>query len=230
MEIDIDINNLILEKIEKYGISIYQDPKYFKFSIDAFCLANFSKSFIKKEARYLDLCSGTGIVGILVSKSPFVNNPTFVEINPYFVAINKLNLQINKIQGRVVCEDIEDLSSLYPRDSFDAISINPPFMKAGHGLQTVNSYKDLAKIEGKEDFLDILFNEAFYLLKDKGELFMVHRVERLVDILEASRKHKMEAKTMQFIRNKNSRKASLVLIRFVKNGRRFLDNLDDYII
>lgn len=227
---EIDISKLTLEEIDKYGISIYQDPKYFKFSIDAFCLANFSKSFIKKETRYLDLCSGTGIVGILISQSSFVNNPTFVEINPYFVEINKLNLQINGIKGRVVCEDINELTSLYPRGCFDAISINPPFMKAGHGLQTVNSYKDIAKIEGREDFLDILFNEAFYLLRDKGELYMVHRVERLVDIFEASRRHKMEAKTMQFIRNKNSRKASIILLRFVKNGRRFLDNLDDFII
>ena len=227
---EIDISKLTLEEIDKYGISIYQDPKYFKFSIDAFCLADFAKRYIKKESRYMDLCSGTGIVGILISQSPFIDRASFVEINPYFVAINKINLQINRIEGDVVCRDIRDLSAHYPREYFDAISINPPYMKEGHGLKTINFHKDLAKIEGSEDFLAILFNVAFYLLRDKGELYMVHRVERLVDIFEASRKHKMEAKTMQFIRNKKSKKASLVLLRFVKNGGRFLDNLDDYVI
>ncbi len=225
-----DKTNLVLEKIEKYGIEIYQNPKLFKFGVDAICLAEFSKNFAKNKNTYIDMCSGTGIVGILLTRMLEIKNPIFVELNPYFADLNKLNLDHNALGGMVINCDIRDLSCEITRESIDFISINPPYMKPNHGLKTRDEFIDLAKIEGHEDFLEDFFKLAFYLLKDKGQVFMVHRVERLVDIFSIARMYKMEPKTIQYIRNKGASRASLVLIRFVKNGGRFLENLDDYII
>lgn len=225
-----DIKDLKLEIIEAYGIKVYQDPKYFKFGVDAFCLANFTREFIKKKYDYIDLCSGTGIVGILTSKMLSIPNPIFVEINPYFVKINEKNLEMNDIEGKVYNEDLARLGEHCPRESIDFMTINPPYMLPNRGLKTRDTNIDLAKIERDDAFLEDVFSIAHKILRDKGQLFMVHRVERLADIFYQSRIHKMEAKTIQYIRNKGSSKASLVLIRFVKNSNRFLNNLDDYII
>ncbi|MDO5026930.1 MAG: methyltransferase [Tissierellia bacterium] len=225
-----DERRLVLEKIDKYGVDVYQDPKLFKFGLDAVCLAEFAKNYARNKKNYVDMCSGTGIVGILLSKMLNIEDPIFVEINPYFVEVNSLNLRHNSLDARVINTDIKYLDRYIAEGTVDFISINPPYMKANHGLKTRDKFIDLAKIEGDDNFLEDFFKIAFYLLKDKGQVFMVHRVERLVDIFSLARAIKMEPKTIQYIRNKNASKASLVLIRFVKNGGRFLENLNDYII
>lgn len=224
------MKELVLEKIDRYGVEIYQNPSLFKFGVDAICLAEFAKNYIKNKDKYIDMCSGTGIVGIITSKMLQIQNPNFVEINPYFYDVNTFNLKHNNIEGRVYNIDIKDLKEHFERESVDFITINPPYMKTNHGLRTKDKFIDLAKIESDDEFLNHVFGIAFYLLKDKGQLFMVHRVERLVDIFSISRTNKMEAKTIQYIRNRNAKKASLALIRFVKNGNKFLENLNDYII
>lgn len=223
-----DIKDLNLEKIEKYDLQIYQDDRFFKFGVDAFCLAEFTKRFVKKKGRYIDLCSGTGVVGIIVSKLLDLDLAYFVELNPYYVQVNDLNIRTNGLVGEVINEDIRNLPYILDGYSFDFITINPPYMAASRGLHTSNIHKDLAKIEPDDKFLEDVFKVSHALLNDKGQLFMVHRVERLADIFIAARENRMEPKTIQYIRNKGSRKASLVLIRFVKNGNVFLDNLDDY--
>ena len=60
------------------------------------------------------------------------------------------------------------------------------------------------------------------MLKDKGEFYMVHRPERLVDILYLMRKLKIEPKELQFIYPKYKEKANLILIKGVKNANEFL--------
>lgn len=223
-------DKLVLEIIKKHDIKIYQDPKLFKFGIDAFCLAEFTEKYIRNKEKYMDICSGSGIVGIITSKINNIKKPYFVEINPYFCMINALNLKENYMDGEVINEDLCNLDEKFERESFDFITINPPYMKINHGLKTRDKFIDLAKIEKDEGFLENVFRKAFYLLKDKGQLFMVHRVERLVDIFYLSRAYKMEAKSIQYIRNRGAKKSSIVLIRFVKNGNKFLENLNDLII
>ncbi|NLW52530.1 MAG: methyltransferase [Tissierellia bacterium] len=226
-----DIEKLTLEIVEKFDIKIYQDSRYFKFGADAFALANFASKYIKqkkKSINYIDMCSGTGVIGILISKIKNFDYVTYVEINEYAKDINKLNLEINNINGQILNTDLRKLPESLKIDTYDYITINPPYMRANHGLKTINGQKDLAKIESDDEFLNDVFKVAFALLKDRGELFLVHRVERMADILVSSRVNKMEPKTLQFIRNKGSKKASIMMIRFVKNGSRFLECIDDY--
>lgn len=225
-----DIKNLTLEKIEKYDLEVYQDDRHFKFGIDAFCLANFCARYVSKADLYIDMCSGTGIVGLLVNKIIKNRKTFYIEKNPYYCQINELNLIHNNMDAHVYNLDIRDLKEKLKVTDVDFITINPPYMQPKKGLFTSSDDKDQAKIEDSDDFLADVFSTSFYLLKDRGQLFMVHRVERLVDIFTEARKYKMEPKTIQYIRNAGSKKASIVLIRFVKNGRRFLENLNDLVI
>lgn len=223
--------NLTLEKINKYGIEIYQDKRFFKFGADAFALAKFTENFVKhKNIAYLDLCSGTGIIPIIVEKKMDLSNISAIEFNEYAFNILEENILKNQSKIKAYKMDLRDWQGQIKRESLDLISVNPPYMKALHGLKTNSKNKDLAKIESFDNFLDILFYNCFYMLKDQASLCMVHRVERLVDLLQLSRKNKLEPKSIQFIRNKSSKKASLVMIQFVKNAKAFLKMMDDYIV
>lgn len=69
-----------------------------------------------------------------------------------------------------------------------------------------------------EDFIRVSSN----LLKDKGELYMVHRPERLVDIIENLRKYKLEPKQIRFVCPNVNKEPNIVLIKGVKNANKFL--------
>lgn len=225
----IDEKFLKKEVIEKYGVTIFQDERYFKFGVDAICLARFADSFRKKKIfKYVDLCSGSGIVGILYSK--FANNcpVEFVEKISLSFELNKFNANFNNLDYLIHNIDLVESSNFLEKYSYDYITINPPYMVKDRGLYTNSGIKNFAKIEQSEDFLEKIFLEVSKLLKDKGELYMVHRVERIVDIFDVCRKYGLEPKTLQFIRNEGAKKSSICLIRFVRNANRFLEILDDF--
>ena len=69
-----------------------------------------------------------------------------------------------------------------------------------------------------EDYISI----SSKLLKDKGEFYMVHRPDRLVDILNDMRKFKLEPKEMRLVYSYDNKSPKLVLIKGVKNGNSFL--------
>ena len=114
--------------------------------------------------------------------------------------------QLNNLQDRfeVVNTNIIDLK-IYEKQSFDVIVTNPPYKKKNTGITNENEAKLISRHEitaNLEDFISISKD----LLKDKGEFYMVHRPERLVDILSLMRKYKIEPKILKFVSpNKNKR-------------------------
>ena len=134
-------------------------------------------------------------------------------------AENKLNNLENKF--KIINENILNLEKIYEKNSFDAIVTNPPYKKENTGIlndekkKLISRHEILAKLE---DFIKI----SNKLLKDKGEFYMVHRPERLVDILYFMRKYKIEPKEIRFIYSHINDASKMVLIKGVKNGKAFL--------
>ena len=99
-------------------------------------------------------------------------------------------------------------------------------MESGRGLVSGNTAKAIARHEllaGLEEFLEA----AAFLLKDGGSLFMVHRPGRLIDICEASRRFALEPKTIQLVSGKPGGVPNILLMHFVKGGRRQLKWLEN---
>ena len=107
------------------------------------------------------------------------------------------------------------------KDKYTCILSNPPYMKENKGITTNSKEKDIAKIATK-NFLDSFFSTAKFCLKDKGELFMVHKPENLSEIIIIADKYNIELKSLQFIINSNNKQPSLFLAKFIKNGNKFL--------
>lgn len=171
----------------------------------------------------------------------------FFEIQKYFANLNYRNClnSYNRILHNISADDIisADNYKQYTNPfcvynySIDNISLdatfknkyscilsNPPYMKANKGITTNSKEKDIAKIATK-DFLDTFFNAVKFCLKDKGELFIVHKPENLSEIIIIADRYNIELKTLQFITNSIEKQPSLFLAKFVKNGNKFLNIL-----
>ena len=135
----------------------------------------------------------------------------------------KRSSQLNNLQDRfeVVNTNIIDLKNIYEKQSFDVITTNPPYKKENTGITNENRTKLISRHEitaNLEDFISVSKD----LLKDKGEFYMVHRPERLVDILSLMRKYKIEPKILKFVSPNKNKEPNLILIKGIKNANSFL--------
>ena len=132
------------------------------------------------------------------------------------VDLNGLN---DKIE--IVNEDINNIFSILEKNKYDVIVTNPPYKKAETGVKSLDRKQLISRHEVKCTLEDVI-EKSSKLLKDKGEFYMVHRAERLVDIMCLLRKYKIEPKNIRFVQSKTNEKPILILIRCVKNANKFL--------
>ena len=113
------------------------------------------------------------------------------------------------------------MKNIYKNQTFDAIVTNPPYKKRDTGIKNESEKKIISRHETTatlEDFIKI----ARDLLKDKGAFYMVHRPERLVDILSLMRQYKIEPKVLKFVSSNFNKEPNLILIKGIKNAKPFL--------
>ncbi len=178
---------------------------------------------IKNKSKVLDLGTGTGILPILLAGKTNLEKIIGVEIQKDVYDMAKRSIALNKLENRceIINENILNLEKIYKKNSFDVIVTNPPYKENNTGLKNESEKKLISRHEltaNLEDFIRVSSN----LLKDKGELYMVHRPERLVDIIENLRKYKLEPKQIRFVCPNVNKEPNIVLIKGVKNANKFL--------
>lgn len=211
-----------IDDLEFKGLKIIQNEECFCFGMDSVLLSDFAKS-IRKGSNVLDLGTGNGIIPILLCGKTELKKVIGVEIQEDIANMAKRSSELNKLENRfeVLNANILDLEKIYEKQVFDAIVTNPPYKKLQTGLSNVNEKKKIARHEvtaNLEDFIRV----AKDMLKDKGELYMVHRPERLVDILSLMRAYKIEPKILRMVCPSKDKAPNLVLIKGVKNAKPFL--------
>src|SRR5690625_791223 len=201
------------------GMKIIQSPTVFSFSLDAVLLAYFSYIPLKK-GKILDLCSGNGVIPLLLSArtkahiTGFVIQERLVNMAKRSIKYNELSYQIQVIQG-----DLKDMEPILGHSSFDAITCNPPYF-----------HTPVKTEQNKNEYLTIARHEVFCTLEDVvkacklhirpgGKVSMVHRPSRLVDLITLFRKYKLEPKRIQFVYPKKERDANMLLIEAVRDGK-----------
>lgn len=221
MEVELKKNERI-DDLEYKGLRIIQNTKGFCFGIDAVLLSDYAKN-IKKEAMVLDLGTGTGIISILLCEKTNLSKIIGVEVQKEVADMAKRSVRLNNLENKfeIINDNITNLEKIYERNSFDVIVTNPPYKKENTGIvneekkKLISRHEILAKLE---DYIKI----SNKLLKDKGEFYMVHRPERLVDIIAYMRQYKIEPKEIRFVCSHENEPPKLVLIKGVKNGKPFL--------
>lgn len=229
MEIELKENERI-DDLEFKNLKIIQNTKGFCFGIDAVLLSDFAKN-IKKNAKVLDLGTGTGIISILLCGKTNLEKIIGVEVQKEVANMAKRSSKLNNLENKfeIINENIINLDNIYERNSFDVIVTNPPYKKENTGIvneeekKLISRHEVLAKLE---DYIKI----SNKLLKDKGEFYMVHRPERLVDIITYMRQYKIEPKEIRFVCSHEKEPPKLVLIKGVKNAKPFLKFKEDLYI
>ena len=221
MEIKLEENERI-DDLEFKNLKVIQNKNGFCFGMDAVLLSDFAKN-IKRNATVLDLGTGTGIIPILLCGKTELKKIIGVEIQEEVAKMAKKSILLNSLEGRfeILNCNIKELNKIYKKQTFDVIVTNPPYKKQDSGIVNENEKKVISRHEitaNLEDFIKI----AKDLLKDKGELYMVHRPERLVDILELMRKYRIEPKVLKMVCPNKNKEPNLVLIKGVKNAKPFL--------
>lgn len=221
MEIKLEKNERI-DDLEFKNLKVIQNKNGFCFGMDAVLLSDFAKN-IKRNAIVLDLGTGTGIIPILLCGKAELKKVIGVEIQEEVAKMAKKSILLNNLENKfeILNCNIKELNKIYENQTFDVIVTNPPYKKQDSGMINENKRKLISRHEitaNLEDFIKISKD----LLKDKGELYMVHRPERLVDIFELMRKYKIEPKELKMVCPNKNKEPNLVLIKGVKNAKPFL--------
>ena len=223
MEIKLKENERI-DGLEIKNMKIIQNKDGFCFGIDSVLLSDFAKE-IKDNSKVVDLGTGTGILGILLCAKTNLKEILGVEIQEEVANMAQRSIELNNLKNRfkILNDNIKNIekNNINLKNNFDYVVTNPPYKKLNTGKINENEKKLISRHELTAN-LDDFIKTASFLLKDKGTLFMVHRPERLVDILEKMRKEKIEPKELKFIYPKINKEPNLILIKGVKNANPFL--------
>lgn len=216
-----------MERIDDLNIKgrkVIQNTDYFLFGMDTVLLANTAKC--KAQDIVMDFCTGSAVIPILLDAKCKCKKIIGVELQPEMYDLAKRNVELNNVQDKIdilnmdiakVKEIRKYLLENYNTESVSVITCNPPYKEVGTGLGVLGSVKEIAKNEVKCN-LDMVFKSAASLLKSHGKLYMVHKPERIVDLICVARKYNMELKTMRLMQPSVNKRASLVLLEYVKDG------------
>ncbi len=219
MEIKLSENEKI-ENLQFKDLKIIQNKKGFCFGIDSVLLSNFAKD-IKENSKVLDL--GTGIIATLLCGKTKLKEIIGIEVQKEVYEMAKKSIKLNNLENKfkIINEDILNINKKLEKNTFDAIVTNPPYKKKGTGIKNEEEKKIISRHETTAT-LDDFIKVSKDLLKDKGEFYMVHRPDRLVDILSVMRKYKIEPKVIRFVYSNKKSEPKLILIKGIKNANPFL--------
>ncbi len=206
-----------LDDLEISGLHIIQSPDKFCFGMDAVLLSGFA--YAGRGERVIDLGTGTGILPLLLYAKTEAAHFTGLEIQEESADMARRSVAGNNIENIDIVEgDIKSVSKYFKSQSFDAVTSNPPYMAANHGMVNKDAPKHIARHEVLCT-LDDVTSAATYLLKPSGRFFMVHRPFRLAEIFESLRGHRLEPKRMRLVYPGIDKEPNMVLIEAVKHGR-----------
>ena len=206
-----------LDDVLGYDLKIYQNSSYFSFSLDSIILANYANIRLR-DKNIVDFCTGNGVIPLIISNRT-KNNIVGVEIQEKLAELATKSVNYNKLDDRItiVNEDVKEFSRKHLNE-FDLVLCNPPYFKIEDKSSFNESYeKKIARHEVLFNLED-LCESCKKVLKDNGNLCIVHRTDRLMEILETFRKHNIEPKRIRFVYENISKESTLVLIEAQKCG------------
>ena len=207
------------------GFSIIQKKHSFRYGVDAVLLADFAD--IKHKHSVIDLGTGTGIIPILIYSRKKPVEITAVEIQKDMADMAARSIVLNGLEKniKVLCMDIKDAPTLLGKSRYDCVVTNPPYMKKECGINNPSETKAIARFEILCSLEEILI-AARELLKPGGKLFMVHRADRLADIIYEMRDKGIEPKRIRFVHPSIGKRPNLLLIEGARGGNKELKFMD----
>ena len=147
-------------------------------------------------------------------------NITAVEVQKEIYELGQESIEYNKLSGKInlVLSDVKDVKNYFPGHKINIIVCNPPYFKKDN-TSYVND--DKTKAIARHEILvslDEIIQISSSILQKDGELYLVHRSERLDEIINSCFKHNINVKNVQLISTKDGKEPTLVLVKCVKGS------------
>lgn len=186
------INDLL-----NYDFKIYQNPDAFKFSIDSVLLAEFV-NINYKDKNIIDLCTGNAPIPMILS-TKFDKNIVGIELQESIYELGQKSIEYNNIDNiKLYNKDVKDIIDFFDY-KFDIITCNPPYFKYNSdSTLNVNECKAIARHEITINLEDII-SISSKIIRDSGSLYLVHRCDRFVEILDLFKKYNFGLRKIQFV-------------------------------
>lgn len=206
------------DDLERNNYKIIQNPEKFCFGMDAVLLSGFAA--VKQGERVIDLGTGTGIIPILLRAKTLGRDFTGLEIQEESADMARRSVAVNGLSQdiQIITGDIKEASTIFGASVFDVVTTNPPYMNDQHGLKNPSLPKAIARHEILCTLEDVL-RESAKLLRPGGRFYMVHRPQRLAEIIRMLSKYSLEPKRMKFVHPFVDREPNMVLFECTRGGR-----------
>jgi len=207
-----------LDDLQFKGLKIIQNIDKFCFGMDAVLLSHFAEA--RKGELVVDLGTGTGIIPILLSGRSEARKIYGIEIQHDMADMARRSVLLNGLQDRIeiITGDLKESPYYLGTDKFQLVVANPPYKKLGSGLVNPNDAKAISRHEILCTLEDVL-DAARKLLVWGGRLAMVHRPERMMDVLCGMRERNLEPKRIRLVHASVDKPPSMLLIEAVKGGK-----------
>ena len=228
--LDIEINDYErIDDLNFKGLKIIQNPNNFCFGMDAVLLSHFAKA--RPGEKVVDLGTGTGIIPILMSGRSEDTYFDAIEIEPTMAEMARRSVKLNELEDRIkiIEADLKESPNHLGTRKYQLVTTNPPYKKVGTGLVNPNHAKAIARHEILCSLDDVL-KAASKLLVRGGRLSMVHRPNRLWDILLGMRDYGLEPKKIRLVYPSLDKAPNMLLLEAVLGGKPHLSWLPPLIV
>ena len=207
-----------IDDLQCKGYSLIQKPKGFCFGVDAVLLSDFAR--VKKKQRVLDLCTGSGVIPILLAAKTEGDYFSGLELQEGYADMASRSVQMNGLEEKIniICGDVKNIKKLFAPASFQVVTVNPPYMTEHHGLTNLYEPKTIARHEVMVSLEDVVA-AAGYVLPESGSFFMIHKPFRLAEIFKIMKEYHLEPKRMRLVHPSVEKEPTMVLIEGLKGGR-----------
>lgn len=209
-----------IDQLYAHDIQIIQSPNVFSFSLDAVLLADFARPVLKRTGQIVDLCAGNGAVGLFLSTKTRATI-TAVELQPRLADMARRSVLLNNLENqmKVLTLDLNDAFTRIPKDSVDTVTCNPPYFPVTPASKkNPNHHLAVARHELTVT-LEQVVRVTSGLLKTTGHAYLVHRPDRLGELITLMGKYRLAPKRVRLIYPKAGQDANIVLVEGIKDGR-----------
>lgn len=209
------IDDLLTEDMK-----IIQSKEVFCFSIDSVLLARFA-SVPRTRGRILDLCTGSGVVPLLMSaRSQCPIDAVEIQDRLYDMAVR--NMTLNGLNERITVHhgDVKEAVQFLGYGRYDMVTCNPPYMPVTSDASFLNK-RDHVAIARHEIMLTLeeMIEASSRLVRPGGKVAYVHRSGRLAEIMDQMRKYDLEPKRLRIVYPKPGAEANMVLIEGIRGAK-----------
>ena len=208
------------------GIRMQQPDSGFRLGTDSVLLSQFLT--LPRAAKIADLGSGCGTLGLLLCARDENCSVTGVELDAQAHRLAQENIVQNGLRDRLtsILGDVRAIRTLLPAGGFSCVISNPPYFPVGSGK--VSSGNAAARSEETLSLRE-LCAAAAYLLPSGGRFALVHRPERLCDLICTMLENGIEPKRIRFVRHSANSPVCMVLLEGRRGGRPGLEYLPDFL-